>query len=159
MTANIVIYTREEDHALLISARALKFKRDASLARQYRIIALNTDSASAGSASMHHRSGHGLQRDPAIKKRNDTAVVVTPKWATVWTLAGDSLIQRELLTGLNDDAHVEVLRGLSPDDEVVDAIRNPAYGTPAASGPARSPFMPQRRRSNNNAGRPGQQAR
>jgi HlyD family secretion protein len=159
MTANIVIYTREEDHALLISARALKFKPDASLARQYRIMALNTDSASAGSASTHRRSGHDLQRDSAMKKRNDTAVVVTPKRATVWTLAGDSLIQRELLTGLNDDAHVEVLRGLSPDDEVVDAIRNPAYETPAASGPARSPFMPQRRRSNNNAGRPGQQAR
>src|SRR5579859_5855939 len=38
MTANIFIFTREIDSAMLISAKAIKYSPDASLAKQFRII-------------------------------------------------------------------------------------------------------------------------
>jgi HlyD family secretion protein len=38
MTANITIYTKEENNALLISARATKFKPDSTIMRKYKII-------------------------------------------------------------------------------------------------------------------------
>ena len=38
MTANITIYTKEENNALLISARATKFKPDSAIVRKYKII-------------------------------------------------------------------------------------------------------------------------
>src|ERR1700744_2151603 len=38
MTANIFIFTKEIDSALLISAKAIKFKPDASMAKQYKIV-------------------------------------------------------------------------------------------------------------------------
>ncbi|MFI5193169.1 MAG: efflux RND transporter periplasmic adaptor subunit [Chitinophagales bacterium] len=146
MTANIIIYTKEENDALLISAKALKFKPDLSMDKQFKIISLNTDSA-AGSAVPRYTKDKSMHRaDSAGRKINDTAVVITPQWSSVWVKENDSLIQKKIIIGLNDDTHVQVLHGLSPADDVVDAVQNPDI-LPAAAGPAKSPFMPQRRGS------------
>jgi HlyD family secretion protein len=142
MTANIIIYTKEENNALLISAKALKFKPDASLARQYKIAPLNTDSA--GNTKADHKKT-GMRMDTSAKSINDTTVVITPKKASVWVRENDNLIQKKIIIGLNDDAHVQVLHGLSTDDEVVDGIQVVSATTPVASPTAtKSPFMPQR---------------
>jgi HlyD family secretion protein len=60
-------------------------------------------------------------------------------------MVNDSLIEKRIIIGLNDDTHVQVLHGLTTDDEVVDGIQNPATPPAASSGATKSPFMPQRR--------------
>ena len=144
MTANIIIYTKEDSNALLISAKALKFKPGATFAKQFKMRASEADSS--GSGSTHHKSGTGMRRrDSSSGKTNDTLVVVTPQKAFVWVMVNDSLIEKRIIIGLNDDTHVQVLHGLTTDDEVVDGIQNPATTPTASSGATKSPFMPQRR--------------
>ena len=53
MTANVTIFTKEVDHALLISAKALKFTPDASLAKKYTIV------ADSSHAHKHAKGGQG----------------------------------------------------------------------------------------------------
>jgi HlyD family secretion protein len=143
MTANIIIYTKEENNALLISAKALKFKPDASLAKQYKIGALNADSV-GNKNSDKKKNNNRMNRDTSSKNMNDTTVVIVPKKAFVWIKQNDSLIQKKIIIGLNDDTHVQVLHGLSADDEVVDGIEITTADKPATSTTTKSPFMPQR---------------
>jgi HlyD family secretion protein len=144
MTANIIIYTREENNALLISAKALKFKPDASLEKQFKIGALNADSA--GGSTTHHRAGSGTHRPDSLRRKiNDSTAQITPKKAFVWVKENDSLVQKRIIIGLNDDASVQVLHGLSTEDEVVDAVQSPEIKPASSSGAAKSPFMPPRR--------------
>jgi HlyD family secretion protein len=142
MTANITIYTKEEPNALLISAKALKFKPDASLSKTYKIIPLEHDSSEAGT---QHKKGNGpRKKDTVVRKLNDTLVVITPKRASVWVRDNDSLVQKKIWTGLNDDANVQVLRGLTEADEVIDGTELAEVKT-TVSPAAKSPFMPARR--------------
>ena len=145
MTANIFIYTSEEPHALLISGKALKFKPAGDLSKQFKMQAgpprkspFPPDTLQAqkprsagpqdNKAASTNRGGMPLQR------------------ATVWTRSGDSLINKEIYTGITDDNFVQVLSGLSEKDEVVLAQTSSAAKTGTASAPARSPFMPTARR-------------
>ena len=146
MTANIIIYTKEENDALLISAKALKFKPDPSMGKQFKIISLSTDSAAGSDVPRHIKDKSMHRTDSAGREINDTAVVITPQRSSVWVKENDSLIQKKIIIGLNDDTHVQVLHGLSPADDVVDGVQNPDI-PPAAAGPPKSPFMPQRRGS------------
>jgi HlyD family secretion protein len=146
MTANIIIYTKEENDALLISARALKFKPDASLAKQYKIGALDADST--GGSSRHKKGMTPRRADSSGRKMNDSTVSVTPQHSSVWVKKNDSLVQKKILIGMNDDTHVQVLRGLTTDDDVVDGIEVQTDAAPDAGAPAKSPFMPQRRGGN-----------
>jgi HlyD family secretion protein len=136
MTANITVFTKEEDSALLIPAKALKFKPDQSLAKQYKIIALTVDS------SAQHRTGQNMN-DTSMKMKKDSNDVVKHTRASVWVLQGDSLIQKKITTGLNDDTNVEVLKGLSVEDIVVSAMKTTATKTTTSTA-QKSPFMPQR---------------
>lgn len=144
MTANIIIYTKEENNALLISAKALKFKPDATMEKQYAIVPLETDSAGTTNTKRKRTGGGNRVHDTTVKKINDTAVAITPKRTSVWILSHDSLMQKKIMIGLNDDAEVEVLRGLSTSDVVVDGVQIPTAKS-ATSPAAKSPFMPQRR--------------
>jgi HlyD family secretion protein len=68
--------------------------------------------------------------------------------AFVWLKVGDTLVEKRIRVGLNDDTHVQVLKGLSIDDEIATGEEIPVKG--AAAGPAaRSPFMPARRGGGN----------
>jgi HlyD family secretion protein len=118
MTANITLFTKEVDSALLISARSLKFSPDSSLKKQYTLI-------SDTSKHLHHGYAH------------------------IWVKQGDTLIQRKIQTGINDNTHVEVLGGLG-EDEIVITDSEQMTSKAAAAAPAQaSPFMPTRRPGNN----------
>jgi HlyD family secretion protein len=108
MTANITIYTKEVDSALLIPARALKFNPDSSLTKQYTLV---TDT------SKHLR--HGFAH---IWVKQDEA----------------TLVQKKIKTGINDNTHVEVLDGLGENETVVtgaEQLTSKEAAAPAAASP------------------------
>jgi HlyD family secretion protein len=65
--------------------------------------------------------------------------------AFVWLKVGDSLVERLVTTGLNNDTQVQILSGLSADDLVVNGTEIVTKAD-KSSGTERSPFMPTRRR-------------
>jgi HlyD family secretion protein len=153
MTANIFIFTKEIDSALLISARATKFRPDAAMAKQFTIV---PDSAGEREVQRAARKAATGPMAPP-RNRHDTTgrqVDTAPKTGTpafVWLKAGDSLVERLITTGLNNDTQVQVLSGLTTGDEVVNGIElEPSEG--GSSGAVRSPFMPARRNNNSNNG-------
>jgi HlyD family secretion protein len=147
MTANIFIYTKEVDSALLISAKALKFKPDASLSRQFKILP-DTNETRVRQNTQHGPSASPHPNRPDTSGRIVDSSARMSKTAFVWIQEGDSLIEKKIRTGLNDDTQVQVLHGLSPDDEVVTGVEIPVKGAAGSGGAARSPFMPARRPSN-----------
>jgi HlyD family secretion protein len=86
----------------------------------------------------HHQDTTGRKVDTA-------AEIGTP--AFVWIKSGDSLIERMVMTGLNNDTQVQILSGLSTDDQIVNGTEV-ATAAAKSSGAVRSPFMPARRPSN-----------
>jgi HlyD family secretion protein len=147
MTANIFIFTKEIDSALLISAKALKFKPDATMEKQFTII---PDSAGERQAQRAARKATGSNPLAAPKHHHDTtgrvvdSAAATGTPAFVWVRSGDSLIEKLVLTGLNNDTQVQILSGLTTDDEVVNGTEIVTAGA-KSSGAVRSPFMPARR--------------
>lgn len=137
MTANIIIYTKEVNDALLVSAQALKFHPDSSLSKKYEIV---PDPARKRGTGGKGNEGKRNQKDQT-KKPIDGDVVANPI-AYVWVLEGNKLIQKKIKTGLNDNTHVQVLSGLSENEVVVTSATGPSSGAPAAA--ASSPFMPKR---------------
>ncbi len=146
MTANIFIFTKEIDSALLISAKALKFKPDATMEKQFKII---PDSAGERQAQRAARKATGNNPLAAPKHHHDTtgrvvdSAAATGTPAFVWVRSGDSLIEKLVLTGLNNDTQVQILSGLTADDEVVNGTE--IVTAAKSSGAVRSPFMPARR--------------
>jgi len=94
MTANIVVYTREASHALLISSKALNFVPDSTLKNDYIIL-------------------------PYIKDFGNQNKELKGKPGYVWVISGKKLIQVRVVTGLDDNNHVEILKGLLPGQQVV----------------------------------------
>ena len=137
MTANIIIYTKEVNDALLVSAQALKFHPDSSLSKKYEIV---PDPARKRGTGGKGNEGTRNQKDQT-KKPIDGDVVANPI-AYVWVLEGNKLIQKKIKTGLNDNTHVQVLSGLSENEVVVTSATGPSSGAPTAA--ASSPFMPKR---------------
>ncbi|MFB6454244.1 efflux RND transporter periplasmic adaptor subunit [Chitinophaga sp. Hz27] len=129
MTANVTIYTAERDSALLVSVRALKFRPDSTtLGKKYVLL----------SAVRKHQ-----QETP-----KDTNVVTSNAQKRegdvnyVWVLRGDTLQQKRIRTGLNDNTHIEVLHGLDPGDMVITGQETGSTGAaPTAKGTS-SPFLP-----------------
>ncbi|HVM89499.1 MAG TPA: efflux RND transporter periplasmic adaptor subunit [Puia sp.] len=137
MTANITVFTKEDTNALLIPSRALKFQPTEELAKQYQIGEKKTDSLSA------HKKRPGP--DSVKRVANDTAGAVKRTKAFVWVKNQDSIIQKKVIIGLNDDANAEVIFGLTPDDEVIEGVVNPNAEKSVKATQERSPFMPARR--------------
>ncbi len=128
MTANITIYLQQDSSAELISAKALTFTPDSSLSKQYQIVQ---------STGVPH-----ARTDSSGKKGNQP---FPPKHNTVWVLSGKQIIKKHILTGMNDNINVQVLSGLTDNDEVINGTESVAAEA-AASGAERSPFMPSRKR-------------
>jgi HlyD family secretion protein len=128
MTANITIYLQQDSSASLISSKAISFTPDSSMAKQYKII---------------RNSGNDSPNNDSSFKKSNTAFPA--RIERVWILKGNEIIERKITTGMNDNISVQVLSGLNKDDEVIDGVQE---GTTIkkASGQARSPFMPSRRR-------------
>jgi HlyD family secretion protein len=135
MTANIIIYTKEINNALLISAKAIKFDPDSTLSNQYTIqyAVRKSDAKKAAAKAGDH-----------VAKRSDSTGKVESKRAFVWVKKDSTLVQTPIRIGLNDNTHVEVLKGLTVNDVVVSSIQVPGAVTVKATGAAGSPFMPKR---------------
>ncbi|TZF84710.1 efflux RND transporter periplasmic adaptor subunit [Pedobacter sp. BS3] len=114
MTATITIYTREASDALLISVKALKYTPDsAALQKQYVL-------------QMDNRQ---------VTAKDDEGV------AYVWVKERNKLIRKKIVTGLNDNMHVQVLDGLTENDRVITSMLGGSEAVQAAQGSS-SPFMP-----------------
>ena len=164
MTASIIIYTKEINDALLVSAKALKFNPDSSLAKEYEIIPIKglgergkgskkggkgagraSGTASRGTGSA---GGAGGAKNSAVAGTTADALGAAPAETStqpepsyVWLVEGKKLVQKQIKTGLNDNTHVQVLEGLTAQDVVATGSEVATKETQAA---ASSPFMPQR---------------
>jgi HlyD family secretion protein len=138
MTANIIIYTKEDSNAMIISVKALKFTPDPALANQFKILALNIDSITKVHAVHHQRNLSDTSKNKVI----DSTGAIIPKMSFVWVKQSDSLIQRKIKIGLNDDTNVQILEGLSINDTVVDDVIINVKTDVSTTGAAKSPFMP-----------------
>src|ERR1051326_1719527 len=144
MTANITIYTKEENNALLISARATKFKPDSTIMMKYKIVderkkLKGEQTASEPGADKKFNGGEGATKKDSLTKDSNNV-----KRASVWILNGNTLTRRFIRTGLEDGTEVQVLSGITPNDEVVDGVQQAGVKANASNN-QRSPFMPQRR--------------
>lgn len=158
MTANIIIYTHEVQNALLIPAKALTFTPDSALMKDYEIVGKVSKrktkkpgvvgGANSAAAGITDQSG----AVHAAKSRKDTSGI--PKQhATVWVLQGKKLVQTRIITGLDDNTQVEVIKGLTENDVVVTGFTGGPVGKAGATAAAgASPFMPQRRAGGGGSG-------
>ncbi|HRH50629.1 MAG TPA: efflux RND transporter periplasmic adaptor subunit [Panacibacter sp.] len=123
MTASINIYSEEDSNALLIPSRALTFKPDSALLSNYTII----------------KAEKKIDTKDTFVKATDEKDVTRQSY--VWVKTGDTLTQKLIITGLNDDTNVKVINGLSPQDEVVTSAvsGNDQSSTDVTQ---KSPFMP-----------------
>lgn len=135
MTASIVIYTKEVNDALLISAKALKFNPDSSLVKEYQVMPIKGLGEKGKGGTQ--KAGTAAAQTGAKKAGESTKTEAT----YVWVLEGKKLIQKQIKIGLNDNTHVQVLEGLAASDIVATGTEAVAANTPQA---ASSPFMPKR---------------
>lgn len=127
MTANVTIYTAEKDTALLLPVKALKYRPDSLALKDYVIV----------SAVHKHEKEKHPESDTTLSNRGRKRVGSSNY---VWLLRGDTLQQKRIRTGLNDNTHIEVLSGLTARDVVIISM-NGSSGPVAASG-NNSPFLP-----------------
>ncbi|HEY8958783.1 efflux RND transporter periplasmic adaptor subunit [Chitinophaga sp.] len=127
MTANVTIYTAEKDTALLLPVKALKFIPDSVQLKDYVI-----------QSAVRRARGTAQTKDTTGGKFKSTARIGSSNY--VWLLRGDTLVQRHIRTGLNDNTHIEVLSGLNENDVVITGIS--AGGAVAGATGTGSPFLP-----------------
>jgi len=139
MTASINIYIEEDSNALLIPSRALNFKPDSTLLKGYKIKKAERNIPGAPKSD-HENNMH--QRDTANKLNRENAEI---RKSYVWVKTGDTLTEKRIITGLNDDTYVKVIKGILPDEEIITNIVK-GENKNNADNTQRSPFMPQMRR-------------
>jgi len=147
MTANITVYTKEDSNALLISARATKFKPDSSIMKKYTI---EDPRKSKGQQTANGPDGNETYKKKNNKDSNDPVSKDSgdQKKASVWVLNGTTLTRHFIRIGLEDGTQVQVLSGLTTADEIVDGVQQ-AAAKGSSNATQRSPFMPQRRGNQN----------
>ena len=157
MTANITVYTKEQNNALLISSRATKFKPDSIIMQKYKIVD-ERKTKGQQTASPPRMNPDLVKANGKMSTNSTTDDSGKIKRASVWVLNGNTMTRRFIRTGLEDGTQVQVLSGLTINDEIVDGVQQ--AGVKSGSGNnQRSPFMPQRRNNQgNNRGTGGQSA-
>jgi len=134
MTASIYIYTEEDNNALLISSRALNFKPDSTLISRYLI----RNAERKVTSQKNNREKRSLQKEGLDKTTIENE---KSQKAYVWKKSGDTLIEKIITIGLNDDVNVKVIHGLSPNEEVITHIVIGEYKD-NTNNSQQSPFMP-----------------
>jgi HlyD family secretion protein len=142
MTANIVIYTKEVNNAMLIPAKALSFTPDSALAATYQIVGKPSHKGPRKSNAASGGATGNIAAHTA-KSRTDTSAVTKQK-ALIWLLQGNKLVQKRIEIGLNDNTHVEVLSGLTVNDQVATGIVSGTVSSAASAASGGSPFLPKR---------------
>lgn len=162
MTASVNIVTKEDQNVMLVPAKALAFIPDSTQLKKYIIVGRG---ARGGRGGGQRRQGQQAQqgqgRDTAKRERNAADSShrrqhLLPKDSSaevgfVWILKGDSIIQKRVFTGLNDDTNVEILGGLTGTEDVITGVQQ-GGGKGSKDAAARSPFMPQRGGGNRGGG-------
>lgn len=155
MTASITVFTREVENAMLVSAKATKFRPDSSLLKNYTI--------ERGGNRQGRREGPGrIGSDAAGEVRRsgrDSARGDNTERAMVWVKKDSTLTRRMIITGLSDGTNVQVISGLSADDVVVTGMQQSGAVSTGANNETRSPFMPPSRRGNRGGGSGGGRSR
>ncbi len=142
MTANITVFTQEIQNALLVSAKATRYRPDSSLYKKYTIVG---GKFKEGQQKSGMRIGSSSAPKDSAKRRDASETVETGKSAIVWVKKDSTLTRRKIKIGLTDDTNVQVLSGLTTNDVVVSGSHQEATGDKGSGGAPRSPFMPQRR--------------
>ena len=75
MTANIVIFTKQADDALLLSAQSLKYSPDSGLVKQYRLMPLAKKEEGAGKGTVWTVQGNQLIQKAVTTGLNDNTHV------------------------------------------------------------------------------------
>ena len=152
MTANIIVYTQEEKNALLISAKAIKFKPDSSLAKQFKIEKIRRDTTAKRNPPTENNNP-SYDNNVASGSGTDSSRGHSKQTGFVWVKQDNDLVQKKIKMGLNDDTHIQVVDGLTTDDEVVTGIEGNLDKSSAKNANSqRSPFIPQRPRGGNSGG-------
>lgn len=139
MTASINIYLEEDSNALLIPSKALNFKPDSTLLKNYTIKKATRNTTGANNINKENKRNRHDSSNKAKQEKTEISK------SYVWVRSGDTLTEKRILTGLNDDSYVRVIKGLIPGEEVITGI---AIGESKnnTDNTQRSPFMPQMRR-------------
>jgi HlyD family secretion protein len=69
--------------------------------------------------------------------------------AHIWVRQGDTLVEKKIKIGINDNTHVEVLDGLGDNEVVVTGVEQVSDQKAATTTNQASPFMPKRPTRNN----------
>ncbi len=137
MTASINIYIEEDSAALLIPSQALLFKPDTVLLKDFKIKRLEVKTAVATNIN---KVKNTLPRDSTRKINADNAEITK---STIWVKNGDTLNERHILTTLNDNISVKVVKGLSLNEEVImSAVASDSKNGSKTPTTVQSPFMP-----------------
>lgn len=133
MTANIAVITSDVPKVMKIPVQAITFKPDSLVANNYKI---NTPYPSAQKKQWNGQKSAGNKNKPKEQ-------------ATVWVLEADqSLAMKKIKTGTSSDTELQVISGLSLNDNVITGYKTL---TKKSGSAAKSPFLPQRSGGN----RPG----
>lgn len=146
MTANITVFTKESDNALIIPSKALHFKPT-----NERLLAeLNHHPDSIPGKRMGGKVGPGAggHFSPDSAKAHfaamDAGLPSNVEAGSVWLKENGRIFPVPVAVGIDDDINAEVLRGLKQGDSII--ISEEVMGSRKAgnytSTTARSPFMP-----------------
>jgi HlyD family secretion protein len=135
MTASITIYTKEINNALLIPAKAINFRPDSLVTKKYTVERKPEDKKA--------------DKSPKRSAPADSNQTETGQRAVVWVKKDSTLTLRHIRIGMTDETQVQVLSGLSAEDEVVIGYVQITNNKKSAS-PDKSPFLPARTGGNRN---------
>ncbi len=148
MTASITIYTKQVQNAMLISAKALKYKPDPSLLKEYKIVGLSKPNTKH-KQELNTASNGMKAHYNADSTSRDSLQAEDVKNAVVWIKKDNTIMKRFIKIGLNDDTHVQVVQGLNENDVVIDGEQQTGSKQKTSDNTVKSPFMPQRPGGNN----------
>ncbi len=146
MTANANFFVTERKDILLVPSKAVQFTPDQAVIDTY-----NEAAGESNPPTMSPQSPEMGQVAPKDKQTGDSE-------KTVWIKQGLLIHPQKITVGVTDEIHYEVLSGLNEGDDVVTSMSSAANRTKAATGAAKSPFMPQRPGSNRKTATTSKQA-
>jgi HlyD family secretion protein len=148
MTANIILYTKEVPDALIIPAKALNFKPDSLVAKKYTVMMPDMNGKKYNSNGTDKK---GTKDTSAARgKMKQSGDEDSVKRAAVWVKQDSTLTRKRITIGLDDQTQVQVLSGLTADDEVVTGYHLLTKEASKKAATDKSPFLPSRPGGNGN---------
>ena len=135
MTASITIYTREAENVVTIPSKAIRFKPDWDMMRDYmKQHGISGEKHSSGGGGREEWPGMTGQRPEMPKDK-----------ARIWIKQGQRLKPVRITTGLSDGSLTEVIEGLDEGTEVAIAMERKSKNINNGSDDSsqrNNPFMP-----------------